>query len=125
MAISKENKVVHGSDLTTVGNAIKVALAGKADKTLVASSQPAGGMLPNVLYDFGELPGDTTFLMAAATDNTIANHWYWIFDTPPSAPTITWPAAITSWQGGSEPAVAASTHYEISVINGVAAYMEV
>lgn len=91
----------------------------------IQSSQPVGGFLPNVFYSLGELSGDTTFYMAAASDNTILNHWYWTFDTPSTVPTITWPAAITKWVGGSAPTLTASTHYEISVINGIAAYLEV
>lgn len=91
----------------------------------VGSSMPSGGFLPNVVYNLGTLSGDTTFLMASATDNTIANIWYWTFDTPSTAPTITWPQAITAWNGGSAPTINASKHYEISVLNGVACYMEV
>ena len=91
---------------------------------VIGSSQPSGGMLPNVFYTLGELAGDTTFTLATATDNTIVNHYYWTFDTPSTAPTITWPTGLT-WVGGSAPTLAASKHYERSVINGVAAYMEV
>ena len=76
------------------------------------------------MYNLGTLAGDTTFTLAAATDNTIVNHYYWTFDTPATAPTITWPTGLT-WVGGSAPTVAASKHYEVSVINGIAAYMEV
>lgn len=121
----KQNNLISGTNIKTVDGNSLMGSGNVSTKTPVASSMPATGFLPNVFYNLGELSGDTTFLMAAATDNTILNHWYWVFDTPATAPTITWPAAITSWQGGSEPAVAASTHYEISVINGVAAYMEV
>lgn len=91
----------------------------------VGSSQPAGGMLPNVMYNIGTLSGNTTFAMASASDNTIVNHWYWTFDTPSTAPTITWPQAITSWNGGSAPTINASKHYEISVLNGIGTYMEI
>jgi energy-coupling factor transporter ATP-binding protein EcfA2 len=90
----------------------------------VGSSQPSGGFLPNVFYALGELAGDTTFALATPADNTIVNHYYWTFDTPSTAPTITWPTGLT-WVGGSAPTLAASKHYEVSIINGVAAYMEV
>lgn len=89
------------------------------------TAQPAGGMLPNIMYVLGELSGDTTFAFAAPTDNTIVNHYYFTFDTPSTAPTITWPAAITMWADGDEPTIEESTHYEVSVINGVAAIMGV
>ena len=91
----------------------------------VASSQPAGGMLPNTLYNLGTLSGNTTFSMASASNNNIANHWYWTFTTPSTAPTITWPAAITSWYGGSAPTIAGSKKYEVSVLGGVTICMEV
>ena len=90
----------------------------------VGSSQPPGGMLPNVMYSLGTLSGNTTFAMATASDNTIVNHWYWTFDTPSAAPAITWPAAITGWSGGSAPTIKANKHYEISVLGGVGTFME-
>lgn len=102
-------------------------LTGKPDLgILVASSIPAGGMLPNVLYDLGTLAGNTTFAFdTTGLDPSIVNHWYWTFDTPATAPTITWPAAITGWNGGTAPTIAASKHYEVSVIDGIAIFMEV
>ena len=90
----------------------------------VENTQPSGGMAPNTVYNLGELAGDTTFTLAAATDNTIVNHYYWIFDTSSTVPSDPWPTGLT-WVGGSAPTLAANKHYEISVINGVAAYMEV
>jgi hypothetical protein len=99
-------------------------ISGKADKTLVASTMPSGGFLPNVVYNLGALSGNTTFSMAAATDNTIANIWCWTFTTPSTAPTITWPAAITGWSGGSQPTINASKSYEITVMNGLATIIE-
>ena len=91
----------------------------------VESLQPARGMLPNVMYNFGTLVDHTQFSMASASNNAIVNHWYWTFDTPSTAPTITWPAAITSWFGGSAPTINAGKHYEISVLNGIGCWMEV
>lgn len=91
----------------------------------VESAQPVGGMLPNVPYNLGTLSGNTTFVFASPIDNTITNHYYFVFDTPSTAPTITWPAAITSWFGGSAPVINASKHYEISVLDGVGIAMEV
>ena len=89
------------------------------------SSQPAGGMEPNKLYNLGELSGAVTIALATPDDATIANHYYFTFDTGASAPTITWPAGITSWNGGSAPTISANKHYEISVLGGIGAYMEV
>ena len=110
---------------TQLDNIIDTLDSLKGDKYAVASTQPVGGFLPNVLYNLGTLSSNTTFALASPTDNTIVNHYYWTFETSSSAPTITWPAGITSWLGGSAPAILASKHYEISVLGGVGAYMEV
>ena len=91
----------------------------------VVSSQPAGGFAPNILYDLGTITGTVTFTMASPSDATIINHYYWTFETSSTAPTITWPTGITSWNGGSAPTIAASKHYEISVLDGVGCYLEV
>lgn len=90
----------------------------------IVTSQPAGGFAPNILYNLGELTGAVTFALAAEVSG-IVNHYYWTFDTGGTAPTITWPAGITSWVGGSAPTIGASKHYEISVLGGVGTYMEV
>lgn len=91
----------------------------------VASAMPSGGFLPNVYYDLGELAGNTTFLFDTSDlDATILNVWHFVFETPATAPTITWPAEITDWIAGSAPTVAAGKRYEVSVIGGVAAYLE-
>jgi hypothetical protein len=63
--------------------------------------------------------------MALPNDSTITNHYYWTFETSSTAPTITWPVRITSWYGGGAPNIAASKHYEISVLDGVGCYIEV
>lgn len=90
----------------------------------VASSQPSGGFVPNVMYNLGTLSGNTTFALATPVDANIANHYYWTFDTGSTAPTITWPSGI-SWFGGSAPNINISSHYEISVLNNIAVFMEV
>lgn len=90
----------------------------------VVTSQPAGGFLPNVLYDLGTITGTVVFTMASPNDSTITNHYYWTFETSSTVPTITWPAGITSWGGGNAPIISASKHYEISVLDGVGCYME-
>ncbi len=83
------------------------------------------GMSPNVMYNLGELSGNIVFLFATPEDNTIVNHYYFCFDTGSTPPTITWPVEITDWFGVAAPAIVANRHYEVSVINGVAAYLEV
>lgn len=90
----------------------------------VGSSQPSGGMLPNVFYNLGTLSGNTTFAFAAASDANIMNEWMFQFTTPSTAPTITWPAAITGWLGGSTPTINASKTYQVSVVNGLGVIAE-
>lgn len=87
------------------------------------TSNPSGGFLPDVAYSLGTLTGTVTFALAAAVTGNV-NHYFWMFDTGSTAPTITWPSGIT-WADGSAPTVAASKHYEISVLNGIAYYSEV
>lgn len=87
------------------------------------TSNPSGGFLPDVVYSLGTLTGTVTFALAAAVTGNV-NHYFWMFDTSSTAPTITWPTGIT-WAAGSAPTVAASKHYEISVLNGIAYYSEV
>ncbi len=90
---------------------------------VVETSQPQGGFLPDVVYSLGTLTGTVTFALAAAVTGNV-NHYFWMFDTGSTAPTITWPTGIT-WADGSAPTVAASKHYEISIMDGIAAYLEV
>lgn len=87
-----------------------------------ASEQPAAGMLPGVLYTLGELSGTVVFRLAEGEG---IPHWYWTFDTGQVVPTVTWPTEIMRWCKGSAPELKGNTHYEISVLNGYAAYMEV
>lgn len=87
------------------------------------SSQPAGGFLPDVVYDLGEISGSVTFALAAAVSGNV-NHYFWMFDTGSTAPTVTWPSGIT-WADGSAPTPAASKHYEVSVLGGIAMCLEV
>jgi len=90
----------------------------------VQSSQPQGGFLPNVFYNLGTLSGNTAFAFASATDNTIENEWMFQFTTPSTAPTITWPQAITAWLGGNAPTINASKTYQVSVVNGLGVIAE-
>lgn len=92
----------------------------------LATSQPAGGMLPNIVYNLGVLTSTTTFLMAVAEDDTIANIWHWTFTTGNVAPTIIWPEAIIGWYGTeTAPTINANCHYEVSVMDGIGIIMEV
>lgn len=90
----------------------------------IATTQPAGGFLPNVVYDLGTLTGSQSFTLATASDATIANAYFWTFEAGSTAPTITWPANIT-WAGGSAPTISANKHYEIMIRNGYGTFIEI
>lgn len=91
-------------------------------KPAMGSSQPAGGMLPGVLYNLGTLTGSVTVSFAAAADASVENEYKFTFDADSTAPTITWPNSILGWAGNcldnGAPLIAASKHYEVSVIGG-------
>lgn len=100
---------------------------GKADKVVyVDASTPPSTMDSNKVYQYGTLSGDTTFpaFTAVSSGDTEVKIWCWTFTTPSTAPTITWPAGITAWNGGSAPTINASKNYEVSVMNGVACIIE-
>ena len=89
------------------------------------ASTPPASMAPNTVYQYGTLSGNTTFpALATPTEPDIANVYCWTFATPSTAPTITWPVAITSWAGGSAPTINASKSYEVSVMDGIATIIE-
>lgn len=89
-------------------------------------STTPSSMLPNKVYRFGTLSGDTTFpaFTAVPSGDTEVKIWCWTFTTPSTAPTITWPSGITSWAGGSAPTINASKSYEVSVMDGFATIIE-
>lgn len=96
----------------------------------VASSQPVGGMLPNVFYNLGTLTGAVTLLFASPSDNTILNEYMFCFDSGSTAAVPTWPSSITSWVGNcvgtnGDPVISADKFYEVSVLNGVGIITEV
>ena len=89
------------------------------------ASTPPASMSPNTVYKYGTLSGNTTFpALATPTEPDIANVYCWTFATPATAPTITWPVAITAWAGGSAPTINASKSYEVSVMDGLATIIE-
>ena len=103
---------------------VEQELTDKADKILIETEQPSGGMLSNTLYNFGELKSDTTFTMAAATDSTIVNVWDWTFEIGATTYTIIWPSEIKIWLGGAAPTINSNKHYEINVMDGYATFIE-
>lgn len=90
----------------------------------IAYSQPADGMLPNVYYDLGVLDGgNVTFVLASPPDASVVNHYFFVFRTGETVPNVTWPSNIVGWINGGDPELEPMTHYEISIINGYAAFL--
>lgn len=94
-----------------------------------ASSQPAGGMLPNVLYKLGTLTGNVTISFAVASDANIENEYKFTFTANDPAPSITWPATIDRWAGScvesGAPVITAGNMYEVSVLDEIAVILEI
>lgn len=102
-------------------------VSGLASKTMVVDAQTQPSTYdPNTVYDLGTLTGTVTinpFTPTAAGD-TEAKIWCLIFETSTTAPTITWPAAITGWSGGTAPTINASKSYEVTVMDGIGVIIE-
>ena len=101
-----------------------------AKKILATSVIPNTGMLPNVVYNFGVLSANTTFTLAATTDNTIANVWMWTFETGDTVPTLVFPNVI--WTDASKteevdgvtmPVIEVNKYYEVTIMNGYGTIM--
>lgn len=102
-------------------------ISGKADKVVVVDASTLPSTLdPNKVYHMGILTGSVTIpaFSAVASGDTEAKIWCFTFNTSTTAPTITWPAAITNWVGGSAPTINASKNYEVTVMDGIGAIME-
>ena len=102
-------------------------LAGKSDKVVVVdASTPPSTLDPNKVYQFGTLTGTVTIpaFSSVSAGDTEAKIWCLTFSTSSTAPTITWPAGITAWSGGSTPTINASKSYEVSVMDGIGVIIE-
>lgn len=94
------------------------------------SSIPAGGLQPGILYNLSVLTGSVTIDLATPADANVANEYAFTFATGSTAPSITWPSGLLGWAGNcidsnGVPEVKASKFYEVSILNGVGAIMEV
>lgn len=98
-------------------NAISGALYGKQDKTLMTSTIPATGLLPNVVYDYGTT--DSVSVTLAAGDAGVANIWCFVFTAQSAACSVTLPSSVVL---GNEYAwdMVAGRRYEVSIMDNVA-----
>lgn len=90
-------------------------LAGGGGDVPIATTQPAGGMLPNTVYDLGKLTSATTFNLAAASDTNKVNIWHWTFSVSSSSVAISWPSGLVWSDDDVPPTVNAEYLYEMQV----------
>lgn len=110
--------LTNGDTITIDLNHVHPQYYSKVRETVI----PQGGFLPDVVYSLGVLSSNTTFSLASmVVGNT--NHYYWTFSTATTAITVTWPTRLI-WANGSAPTIAANKHYEISILDNFAVYME-
>ena len=79
---------ISASQMSTILNRVKNSIDGAVNVS-VETSQPNGGMLPNVMYDLGTISADTTFSFAEPTNNNIVNHYFFKFSINTVIPEIT------------------------------------
>ena len=91
----------------------------------VETTIPGTGMLPNVMYELGVLSGQVVFAFDHdAGEQGYVNHYYWTFETGDTLPSeVDYPSNL-AWAWGSAPELSINKHYEISVIDGYAFFVE-
>ena len=117
-------KYIGTTGLQYLWGKIKSAFASKV--VVVSVSSLPSSLDPNKVYQLGELTGAVTIpaFSSVSAGDTEAKIWCFTFSTSSTAPTITWPAGITAWNGGSAPTINASKSYEVSVMNGIGVIIE-
>lgn len=88
----------------------------------IQTVQPAGGMLPNMVYRFGVLEEDTVFDTSASSETSIPNSYFFTFETGATVPNIQLPV-IRGWNKDDVPVFEPNTYYEIYIIDGIGSYV--
>lgn len=123
--IDTSNLAKQGSDAGATNTAIKQAILDNAGvpTMTIPDTTSAQELAPNVLYIFATRTSTLTLTLGTPIVG-IANEYHFFVVCGSTAPTINFPSGI-SWNGGSEPTIAADKTYEISILNNVAAYFEI
>lgn len=79
-------------------------------------------LAPNTLYTFESRTNNLTLTLGTPIVGKASE--YHLFLVAGAAITVTWPSSI-SWNGGSAPTITAGNTYEVSILDGVAAFIEV
>lgn len=109
--------VVYEAGVDMLEERIDAVERDKADKTLVTSTIPATGLLPNVVYNYGTT--DSVSVTLAAGETGVANIWCFVFTAQTTACTVTLPSSVVL---GNEYAwdMVAGRRYEVSIMDNVA-----
>ena len=96
-----------------------VALIPSLQKKITKSSVlPAGGMLPGVYYDLGQITEATVFDVYGENADELEEYMIQ-FTIGASVPTLSW-LCVDAWEGGSEPAWEADKTYVVAITNRLA-----
>lgn len=96
-----------------------VALIPSLQKKITKSSiLPAGGMLPGVYYDLGQISEATVFDVYGENADELEEYMIQ-FTIGGSVPTLSW-LCVDAWEGGSEPAWEADKTYVVAITNRLA-----
>lgn len=97
----------------------------------VDTAIPSGGLGANVHYALGTLTGSVSITLDTTTEVTgQMNIYSLVFTAGATAPTITWPSAITKWAGNCldsttlAPVITGGNTYEVSIVDGLAVITE-
>ena len=97
----------------------------------VATAIPADGLAANKHYTLGDLTGSVTIDLDTTTEVAgQMNIYSLVFTAGATAPTITWPSAITKWAGNCldaitlAPVITGGNTYEVSIVDGLAVITE-
>ena len=105
------------SDLASIREG--VALIPSLQKKITKSSiLPAGGMLPGVYYDLGQITEATVFDVYGENADELEEYMIQ-FTIGGSVPTLSW-LCVDAWEGGSEPAWEADKTYVVAITNRLA-----
>lgn len=115
---------LRGSNVNATITAVLQAIKDNAGvPTLtIPNTTLAQELAPNTLYTFESRTNNLTLTLGTPIVGKASE--YHLFLVAGAAVTVTWPSGI-QWNGGSAPTITAGNTYEVSILDGVAAFIEV
>jgi len=95
----------------------------KVKQTEYADGVSVLALSANSVAIFKNRTQELTLNMSTSTSGE-ACEYHCVIEAGSTAPTINWPQNI-EWNGGSEPTIVAGKTYEVSIMNGIALYVEI